>query len=426
MVSRLGNHVFGFCACGIFAICATASLHAQTGTRGSVDFKNQGLILQNGGLDLSQPPLNAPQQFQTNTFPFPSATTPVQVPAIAPPTIETSNARGSVISFDQGSSQNSSFGSTIAPPVIASGPSVSNGVVTPVSATEFTVRNFEGGVGDNLPIVDESYATLDRGGVIEDTSFGRPVGEIRNATTIAADTVILSDGTIVRNSNGTTGVASLPAALRNSEPSYVGGVKPGVRVAIPRPKGTPPRRSTNVARSTTSTTTTKPTTSIFVQKPVQPATPKQQSTISRTPKVTKFVSGNALGLADEKAPTQTTPKVASVEPATPKATTTAQAAKPDPLKIRILFSPNSIELQEQVKPALGQLAGQLKTDTDMQIQLLSYASGENARRLSLTRALAVRANLIAQGIDSSRMIVKARGDKSDGGQADRLDIIEVN
>jgi len=265
-------------------------------------------------------------------------------------------------------------------------------------------------------------------------------GEIRTATTTAAGTVVLSDGDFSLNSspkgNGanttpvptTTTTARLAPAQRSSEPTFAGGVKPGVRVAIPRVKGTPPRRTTNVAsnNSRTTTTTAKPaTTSIFVQQPVRPAA-QPKTTISRTPKVTStFVSGGALGLDTPTAAPATTPTVAAVEPATtPSAAPTP--AKADPLKIRILFSADSIELQEQVKPALAQLASQLKADKDMQIQLLSYASGGDARRLSLTRALAVRANLIAQGIDSTRMIVKARGDKSDGGNPDRLDIVEVN
>ncbi len=45
-----------------------------------------------------------------------------------------------------------------------------------------------------------------------------------------------------------------------------------------------------------------------------------------------------------------------------------------------------------------------------------------ARRLSLSRALAVRAFLIDQGVRSTRMDVRALGDKVQDGPSDRVDI----
>jgi len=45
------------------------------------------------------------------------------------------------------------------------------------------------------------------------------------------------------------------------------------------------------------------------------------------------------------------------------------------------------------------------------------------RRLSLSRALAVRAFLIDQGVRSTRLDVRALGDKTGDGPADRVDIV---
>jgi outer membrane protein OmpA-like peptidoglycan-associated protein len=45
-----------------------------------------------------------------------------------------------------------------------------------------------------------------------------------------------------------------------------------------------------------------------------------------------------------------------------------------------------------------------------------------ARRVSLARALAVRAYLIDQGIDSLRINVNAAGEKNPGGDPDRVDV----
>ncbi|MEJ0067668.1 MAG: OmpA family protein [Pseudomonadota bacterium] len=67
---------------------------------------------------------------------------------------------------------------------------------------------------------------------------------------------------------------------------------------------------------------------------------------------------------------------------------------------------------------------------DGRIQLLAYADGtpeseSQARRLSLSRALAVRSFLIEQGIRSTRVNVQALGIKTAGGPADRVDAMAV-
>ncbi|MCH8925159.1 MAG: OmpA family protein [Proteobacteria bacterium] len=53
----------------------------------------------------------------------------------------------------------------------------------------------------------------------------------------------------------------------------------------------------------------------------------------------------------------------------------------------------------------------------------SPGSASAARRLSLSRALAVRAYLIEQGVRSTRMDVRALGDKVPDGPADRVDVL---
>ena len=59
--------------------------------------------------------------------------------------------------------------------------------------------------------------------------------------------------------------------------------------------------------------------------------------------------------------------------------------------------------------------------------LIAYASsmGEQAstsRRVSLSRALSVRAALIDQGVSPLRINVLAEGDKNPGGDPDRVDL----
>ena len=71
----------------------------------------------------------------------------------------------------------------------------------------------------------------------------------------------------------------------------------------------------------------------------------------------------------------------------------------------------------------------LRADANARLQIQAYATGGDdqggqARRLSLSRALAVRGHLIEQGIAATRMDVRALGRTGDG-PSDRVDILLV-
>lgn len=70
----------------------------------------------------------------------------------------------------------------------------------------------------------------------------------------------------------------------------------------------------------------------------------------------------------------------------------------------------------------------MKNDSSVRIQLLGYAgstkdSASKARRLSLFRALSVRTYLMKQGIRSTRMDVRALGNRVEDGTLDRVDAV---
>lgn len=104
---------------------------------------------------------------------------------------------------------------------------------------------------------------------------------------------------------------------------------------------------------------------------------------------------------------------------------------PDGLDLRILFEPGSDAMTDQDRAMLKQLADRLASDQNQRIQLRAYASSDDgtdsaARRLALSRALQVRAYLIENNVRSTRIDVRALGDKVEGeGPLDRIDIVLV-
>jgi outer membrane protein OmpA-like peptidoglycan-associated protein len=76
---------------------------------------------------------------------------------------------------------------------------------------------------------------------------------------------------------------------------------------------------------------------------------------------------------------------------------------------------------------LKDISGRMAADSDLKVQLFSYASDpeknvSRSRRLSLERAVAVRKILIDNGVDSTRIEVRALGDQNPGGEPDRVDV----
>jgi outer membrane protein OmpA-like peptidoglycan-associated protein len=126
------------------------------------------------------------------------------------------------------------------------------------------------------------------------------------------------------------------------------------------------------------------------------------------------------------------PQAAAVDamPDTPaaEATPAPQTAALPPLEgVRLLFAEGRADLSDAVKRDLGRFAEGLLQRDKQRIQLLAYAKGtedsaSQARRLSLSRALAVRGYLIEQGVLPTRMDVRALGNKADDDPRDRVDV----
>jgi|SRR5579872_1353278 len=95
----------------------------------------------------------------------------------------------------------------------------------------------------------------------------------------------------------------------------------------------------------------------------------------------------------------------------------------------IRFAPGATELQGDASSVLDGLAQKLKAAPADHVALVAYASGDadqaiEARRVSLARAVAVRAYLIQHGVASTQIDVRALGNRvPDGGSADRVDLV---
>jgi outer membrane protein OmpA-like peptidoglycan-associated protein len=106
---------------------------------------------------------------------------------------------------------------------------------------------------------------------------------------------------------------------------------------------------------------------------------------------------------------------------------TQTAALPPLEGVRLLFAEDTADLSDAVKRDLVRFAEDLLRHDKQRIQLLAYAQGtedsaSRARRLSLSRALAVRNYLMEQGVLPTRMDVRALGNKTDDDPRDRVDV----
>jgi len=114
--------------------------------------------------------------------------------------------------------------------------------------------------------------------------------------------------------------------------------------------------------------------------------------------------------------------------------TTEQAALPKTAAptqpgdaLRVIFEAEEAKLSEQARSELKTIVQGILDKSELRLQLLAYAGGESlsssrARRLSLSRALAVRSFLIENGLRSTRIDVRALGDKTTEQPVNRVDV----
>ncbi len=160
----------------------------------------------------------------------------------------------------------------------------------------------------------------------------------------------------------------------------------------------------------------------------QPAEPVAGAVPAPLPEEVQVTEAEAPAIPAPPPP----PEVLEETPSAPQIAERTPAAQPlmEGQVLRIAFDVDSANLPEAAEADLKALATRLVKEENLRVQLLAYASSteqgaSQARRLSLSRALAVRSYLIEQGVRSTRMDVRALGDKSEETPADRVDLVLV-
>ncbi len=129
------------------------------------------------------------------------------------------------------------------------------------------------------------------------------------------------------------------------------------------------------------------------------------------------------------APVAPPPQAAPSAPPPPPPVSDKAATNAEPTEsgLRLTFAPGQSDLSPESAESLKKLATDAPTGDTTSFNVLAYAPGtpddpSTARRNSLSRAMAVRSALIADGVSSARIYVRALGSQYGSGPADRVDI----
>jgi outer membrane protein OmpA-like peptidoglycan-associated protein len=93
----------------------------------------------------------------------------------------------------------------------------------------------------------------------------------------------------------------------------------------------------------------------------------------------------------------------------------------------LTFTPDQTDLSPEGMAAIKHLIAATPSGDSTTFNVQAYAPGtpddpSTARRMSLSRAMAIRSALIAEGVPSARIFVRALGAQHGNGPADRADV----
>ena len=111
----------------------------------------------------------------------------------------------------------------------------------------------------------------------------------------------------------------------------------------------------------------------------------------------------------------------------PVSASAGTTAKPETAGLRLEFKSDQSDLSPAANGAIGELVKATPNGDTVTFNVLAYAAGvaddpSAARRMSLARGLSVRAALIAGGVPSTRIYIRALGASIGDGPPDRVDL----
>ena len=188
---------------------------------------------------------------------------------------------------------------------------------------------------------------------------------------------------------------------------------PPTPLAKPEPAAAPPPKMAKPAAAP------PPAPKMAKPAPTPPPAPKMARPAPAPPPAPKMAR-------PAPAPTPPAPAAAPKPPAPQQQAAGIPGPDAAPLQ-SVAFAPGNADLSGDSRRVLNSFAASLTEDPNLRMQLLAYAgepnlSASQARRLSLSRALAVRSYLISKGIRSTRIDVRALGNTVPSGTPNRVDL----
>lgn len=217
--------------------------------------------------------------------------------------------------------------------------------------------------------------------------------------------------------------------------------------ALPVPPGPPPRQQAvgqEAARQAGSSAIASPTTpaapampmgaasapapvTATVATPTAPAPPTAPTSLAPAPPPATLPSApppvaTLAPIAPPTAPTTTTPPAPP-----PVSAASGTTAAPEKTGLSLVFIADELDLSPAATAAIDALVKATPSGSTITFNVVAYAKGaaddpSAARRTSLARGLSVRAALIADGVASTHIYVRALGASSHDGPADRVDL----
>ncbi len=146
--------------------------------------------------------------------------------------------------------------------------------------------------------------------------------------------------------------------------------------------------------------------------PTAPAPPTAPAT--RTPPAATLPAAPPAVASLAPIPPPAAPTTATPPAPPPVSATAGTTATPQNTGLRLVFKPDESDLSPAANGAIGELVKATPTGDTVTFNVVAYAAGvaddpSAARRTSLARGLSVRAALLADGVPSTRIYVRALG-----------------